>query len=216
MRIVIVGGGSLGTTTAHVLIEAGFEVVVIERNAARITELETELDCGLIHGDGTKPAIQRETDPAHCGALICLAGSDQDNILASVVGRHVGFKRTVTKIEDPEFDSICIELDLGQTIVPDWATARALVDIVRGRSVPELTALGDDTRLFTFVADQDQAVADLALPARALLLGVSRAGAFLFVDELTDGRLLEADEAFVLTDEKNLDELGKRLRKNDH
>lgn len=214
MRVAILGGGGLATTCARLLVEARCEVVLIEKDAERIASLEGEIDCGLIHGDGTKPAILREAEPERCDVLLCLSGSDHDNLLASVVGRHLGFKRTLTKIEDPEFEPICVELGLGDTIIPDRTISRALVDMVHGRTVPELAAaLGGEARLFAFVLDADTPVADLDFPKRTLLLGVSRAGAFVFAEDLEKAGLAEGDEVLLLTHADNFEALRERFER---
>jgi trk system potassium uptake protein TrkA len=211
MRIVIVGGGALAATTARMLGESGSEVVVIEKDAERVAVLRDELDCGLIHGDGTHPGILKEAEPTRADALLCLSGSDRDNLLAGVVGRHVGFARILTKIEDPEFESICIELGLGEALVPDRAIARALVDTVHGMPVPELAAvLGGEVRLFSFVLEEPVTVADLELPKRTRLLGASRDGRFLFLDEEAERALRKGDEVVLLTDVANLERLHAR------
>ncbi|HAF56227.1 MAG TPA: potassium transporter, partial [Thauera sp.] len=55
MRAVFVGAGALSVTTARRLLERGHEVVVIDRDKARIEALSAELDCGFLHGDGSTP-----------------------------------------------------------------------------------------------------------------------------------------------------------------
>jgi trk system potassium uptake protein TrkA len=209
--VVIVGAGGLGATAARALLPQGCEVVCVERDAERIDALSGELDCGFVHGDGTKPAILREVGPERTDVLLCLTGSDKENILASVVGRHLGFPRVVTKIEDPEFEHICVELGLEDVIIPDRAIARSLADLVAGRHSPELSALiRGEVRFFSFVLRDEEVrrVGDLALPGRTRLVGVSRGDAFLLPDD--DDALEQGDEILVITDTENLPALRKR------
>jgi trk system potassium uptake protein TrkA len=214
VRIVIIGAGGLATTTARMLIDAGCEVVVIERDGERVAALRAELDCGLIHGDGTRPAILKEADPSRATALLCLSGSDRDNLLASVVGRHLGFPRIITKTEEADFESISIELGLGETIVPDRTIARSLVDMLHGRSVPELLAsLDSDVRLFAFVIEEPIPRSELDLPKKSRLIGISRNGRFRFPGEDADERLEAGDEVLLLADARNVDRLEKRWRR---
>ena len=60
MRIAIVGASSAGVSTARLLIEHKHDVVIIEKDKARIDELSEELDCGFLHGDGSRPRILKE------------------------------------------------------------------------------------------------------------------------------------------------------------
>jgi len=167
MRIAFVGAGEVTVKTAEYLIERGNEVVIIERDKKRIDELSEGLDCSFLHGDGSKPAILREVNPKETDVLFCLTDDDQDNLIASLVGRSLGFKRVITSIQDPEFEGICRELGLENTIVPSRTISRYLADMVMGLDILELsTIIKDEARFFTFVAGKGDAgtVGDLKLP----------------------------------------------------
>ena len=133
MRVVFVGAGNLALMTARLLLKRGHEVVIIEADKALVQELPEQLDCGIIHGDGSKPAILREAGPNETDVLFCVTGSDQANIIAALVGRSLGFERVVTKIDDPEFEHICLELGLESTIIPSRTIGRHLADMCEGR-----------------------------------------------------------------------------------
>jgi trk system potassium uptake protein TrkA len=60
MRVVFIGASSLAVLTAKLMRERGDEVVIIEHDKDHIDALTEELDCGFLHGDGSKPAILRE------------------------------------------------------------------------------------------------------------------------------------------------------------
>ena len=60
MRMVFVGSSKLTLATVHLLIRRGHELILIERDKDRIESLAEELDCGFLHGDGSKPTILRE------------------------------------------------------------------------------------------------------------------------------------------------------------
>jgi len=128
MRAVFIGAGSLAVVTAKLIRERGEEVVIIEQDKERIDALADELDCGFLHGDGSKPAMLREANPEGTDVLFALTGNDQANILASLVGRSLGFKRVVTKIDDYEFEHICKELGLEDVIVPTRTVGRFLAE----------------------------------------------------------------------------------------
>ena len=128
MRAVFIGAGSLAMVTAKLIRERGEEVVIIEQDKERIDALADELDCGFLHGDGSKPAMLREANPEGTDVLFALTGNDQANILASLVGRSLGFKRVVTKIDDHEFEHICKELGLEDVIVPTRTVGRFLAE----------------------------------------------------------------------------------------
>lgn len=167
MRVVFIGAGELTTLTAQQLLKNNCDVVIIEKEKTRIDDLSADLAAGFIHGDGSKPAILREADATETDFLFALTGNDQSNIIASLVGRSLGFKRTITRIEDPSYEHICLELGLTDLIVPDSTIARYLADMVAGQNPLEVSALiKGEARIFAFVAqDNDElAVSELDLP----------------------------------------------------
>jgi trk system potassium uptake protein TrkA len=205
MRAVIVGAGSLPLMTARSLLSRGHEVVIIDQDKERISALGDEIDCGLLCGDGSNPAILREADPAHTECLFCLTNNDQANIIASLVGRSLGFKRVITRIENPEFQHICIELGLQDTIIPARTIGRYLADMFEGQDLVELsTMVKDDARVFSFVCPETDAVRieQLDLPADSRIICLYRDGKFKLAESDTELRV--DDEVVVLTRNKNI------------
>lgn len=216
MKIVIVGATSVAVTTAEALISAKYDVVIIEREKERIDALKDRLDVGFINGDGTKPAILREAKPAEGDLLLCMTNNDQANILASLVGRSLGFERIVTKIEDPEFEHICRELGLGDVIIPDRNTAQSLVDMVTGRLAEDFAAFFKaDVRLFSFVVTDDESgpVGELDLPEKTRPIMIYRGDELVLPD--ADTALKKDDEVVLVTRSDQLDNLDERWRRNE-
>jgi len=216
MRAVFIGASSLTVMTARCLLKRGHEVVVVERDKEKISSLSEHMDCGFVHGDGSKPDILRETDPGKTNVLFCLTGNDQDNIIAGLVGRSLGFPRVVTKIDDPEFEHICIELGLKDTIIPSRTIGLHLADLFEGHDLLELsTMIRDEARVFSFVLhDADvSSVKDLNLPPDSRLICMYRQDKFLMPDE--DTKLKVDDELVIITHSKNLTTLEERWLSTD-
>ena len=211
MRAVFIGAGSLTVMTARQLLHHGHEVVIIDEEKVRLDALASELDCGLLHGNGSKPALLREADPEHTDLLFCLTGNDQTNILASLVGRSLGFSRIVTRIEDPELEHICIELGLENTIVPARTIGRHLADLFEGRDPLELsTMIRDEARIFSFVAHEEDEgeLKGLELPHQSRVICIYREEKFILPD--SSDRIEDGDEVVVITHRDNLPQLKER------
>lgn len=213
MRVVFVGGSTLALMTARILLKRGHEVVIIERDPALVTELPEQLDCGVLQGDGSKPAILREADPGDTDILFCVTGSDQANIIAALVGRSLGYRRVVAKIEDPEFEHICIELGLEDTIIPTRTIGRHLADMCEGRDLLELsTMIRDEARVLSFVVQEAQQgpIDSLKLPRRSRVICVYRDNGFILPD--ADLRLKVDDEVVIITSSDSVEELTEFVR----
>ena len=211
MRTVFIGAGEVSIETAKALVKKGHEVIIIETDKAKIDELSEEMDCSFLQGDGSRPDILREVNPEQTDFLFCLTDSDQHNVIASLLGRSLSFKRVVTSIGDPQFEVICHELGLKDTIIPSRTISRYLEDMVGGTENVDLSAvIKDEARFFTLIAEEEDAIAakDLKLPAGAKVICYYRDGTFSHADEETKFR--KGDEVVILTHSKNVPALQER------
>lgn len=211
MRTVFIGAGEVSIETAKALVKKGHEVIIIETDKAKIDELSEEMDCSFLQGDGSRPDIQREVNPEQTDILFCLTDSDQANVIASLVGRSLGFKRVVTSIREEQFEVICHELGLKDMIIPSRTISRYLEDMVGGTENVELsTVIKDEARFFTLIAEEEDTVAakDLKLPASAKVICYYRDGKFSHADEETTFRI--GDEIVILTHSENMSTLQER------
>ncbi len=211
MRAVFVGAGATSLATARMLLKGGHEVVLIEKDKERIEAIGHELDCGLLHGDGSRPVVLREADPEGTDFLFCLTGDDQANILASLVGRTLGFKRVVCKIQDSELIHLCVELGLEDVIVPAQTIGRHLAEMFEGHDPWEISAkIRGDARMFSFVVKEDEEgnLHDLGLPRETRVICVYRGNKFLLPDD--EMRVAKDDEVVVITASANLRRLAER------
>lgn len=184
---------------------------MVERDKARIDDLSGQLDCGFVHGDGSTPGILKETDPKQSDFLFCLTGNDQANIITSLVGRSQGFARVVTRIESADFEHICIELGLKDTIIPARTIGRYLTDMVKGQDPMELSAMiKDEARVLSFVVREEETgpLADLELPEQCRVVCFYRDGRFTLPRD--DTVLKDGDEVVLLLHSRHFAELTER------
>lgn len=211
MRTAFIGTSSLTLSTAELLLEDGHEVILIERSRERIDALAERFDAGFIHGDGTSPDVLREVEPENTDVLFCLLESDQTNILAGLIGRSLGFRRVVPRVNDPQFQHICLELGLDDSVMPNRAVARHLRDLLGGEESLELSSvIRGDAAVFSFVVGDDEAgpLADLSLPEQAHIVCLYRDEELLLPE--TKPRLKHGDEVILITHQDRLKSLQRR------
>jgi len=213
VRIAFIGAGQFTVTAARSLIADGHEVVIVEEDLERLRELEEEdLDCGLMHGDGSRPAMLKEIGPDNTDFLFCMSSSDQDNILAALAGQRLDFGHVVVMIEHPDFGGLCAQLGLEDVLVPSQETANAVTDRVAGIRSADLAPLVEaGLRFFTFAArDSDLGrVGDLDLPEDVRLLALTWDGEAELAD--ADAEIREGAQVYLLCPRKRVDELRERF-----
>lgn len=134
MRVIILGASRFGAAIADRLIGAGHEVVIIDKDRSRLEKLSERLDCGMVEGDGTLPSVLRDAFSDERDIFIAVTNASDDNILASIVARSVGFGRVIPQITSAEFMDVCEELDLVDAINPHATVAESVCVGLEGRT----------------------------------------------------------------------------------
>jgi trk system potassium uptake protein TrkA len=148
MRAIILGASRFGASIADRLIEANHEVVLIDKDRDRLEKLSERLDCGMIEGDGTMPPVLREAFRDEDDVFIAVTNASDDNILASIVARAVGFGRVIPQITATELLDVCRELDLDDVINPHATVAESICASLEDRTaIDQETALQHDLAL---------------------------------------------------------------------
>lgn len=197
--------------TADILTRRGHEVVMIERDKERIDALKEELACAFLQGDGTRPLILKEADPAATDVLYCLTDNDQTNIISSLVGKSLGFGRVIACINDPEYEHICTELGLTDTIIPTRTIGRDLADMLEGKDPVEISSMfREDARAYSFVSREEDSgpLSELELPRETRVVCLYREDKFILPDAKT--ALQAGDEVILITHRRNLEVLAER------
>lgn len=175
MRIVIVGASPLGAATARMMIAARHDVVIIDRDRDTLDALGETMDCGFIHGDGAAPASLRHARGDDKAALLSLTNHDEDNVLAALLGRSVGYDRVIPKIVNAELAELCEELGLDDALFADETMAASLTDSLHQEAAVEgEAALGEGLRLMRVIAEDRHVgrAGELDLPEGARLVSV--------------------------------------------
>lgn len=212
MRMAFIGASSVAIATVRTLSKQGHDIIMVEIDKEKIERLSEQMDCGFIHGDGTRPDILKEIDPENTEIVFCFTHNDQSNIIASLVARSLGFKRVVTKLEDPEFDHIAIELGLESIVVPSRTIALYLADMIEGRNILEITSIiKGDARVYAFVVHEEMegSLSALELPEDCRVMCIYRQDELILPD--ADSQLKPDDEVVLISHQKRLNDLRARF-----
>ncbi len=87
MRILIVGGGQVGTLIAQRLIREKNEIVIVESGEERCAAIEAQLDAKVVQGNATRLRTLREAKIADADMVIACTDSDEVNLQVCLVAQ---------------------------------------------------------------------------------------------------------------------------------
>ncbi|MCQ2914306.1 MAG: Trk system potassium transporter TrkA [Alphaproteobacteria bacterium] len=81
MRVIICGAGKVGATLAKYLVQDGNDVVVIDNDMEKLTDLGSKLDIQTIQGFASYPSILERAEATSADMLIAVSASDEVNMI---------------------------------------------------------------------------------------------------------------------------------------
>ena len=104
MRVLIVGGGKVGSNLAGLLCAGGHQVKLIELDKHKAALLERELPLGTVMtGSGSDPALLEEARIRQTQVLAAVTGSDEANLVATSLARlEFAVPRTIARVNHPK------------------------------------------------------------------------------------------------------------------
>ena len=135
MKIVLVGGGKVGTALARQLSEEGHNVTVIDTNKARVEHIGESYDVMSILGNGSSITTLSEAGVEEADVFIAVTGSDELNLLCCMFAKKAGHSHAIARVRNPEYTSglhlIQDDLGLSMALNPELASATEIARILR-------------------------------------------------------------------------------------
>ena len=129
MKIVLVGGGKVGTALARQLSEEGHNVTVIDTNKARVEHIGESYDVMSILGNGSSITTLSEAGVEEADVFIAVTGSDELNLLCCMFAKKAGHCHAIARVRNPsyshELDFIKKQIGISAIINPEMAAAKA-------------------------------------------------------------------------------------------
>ncbi len=85
MKIIILGGGQVGTSVAENLVTENNDITVVDTDANCLQELQDRLDLRTVVGNGAHPEILRQAGGEDADMILAVTDSDEANMTACQV-----------------------------------------------------------------------------------------------------------------------------------
>ncbi|MFP5321968.1 MAG: Trk system potassium transporter TrkA [Acidimicrobiia bacterium] len=175
-RVMVLGGGAVGSRVAAASAAEGAEVVVIERDLERAHELAADHPrVRVIHGDITDVELLAEEAVETMDVVVATSGEDTANVLACAFAAAEGAGFTIAVLHRLALLPLVSQFGIDATLSPRTASANAVLREVRGGEGAVATFLESDVEVNELVVAPGSradgaVVADLHL-SRSILLG---------------------------------------------
>lgn len=205
--VVIVGAGEVGSYLAHFLSREAYTVKVIDLNGEKLRALQEQLDIAVIEGSGASADDLRKAECGKADLLLATTDSDEANLLACLVAKKLGVKRTIARIRHMESQGghrfYRNQLGIDLVVDPDALAAVEVENLVRETGTVGVEYFADGhVQLSKIVLDEKCKVLgtplkDVDFPRDSLVVAVIRGSDIL----IPSGRdtLRPGDQVLVIT-----------------
>ena len=215
-NIMVLGGGLIGQFIARQLAD-DVNVKIVESNVERAWGIADALpDTLVIQGDGTDYDLLATEGIMDMDAFVAVTGDDENNIIATLLARHLRVPRTVALVNKANYLPILPTIGLDSVVSKQLLTVNAVLRFIQHRQVASIATIpGLDAHVIEFIAGNGSRVTrkplkDLHFPDNAFIAAVSHG------DELeipTGATVMKAgDKAVVFALPRSLDAVEKMFK----
>ena len=130
MKIIIAGAGDVGFHLAKLLSYESQDIFVIDVDSEKLNYLDSHLDVITFNGDATSVQTLMDINIDKTDLLIAITHSQNTNFAIAVIGKKLGAKKTIARLNNPEFISNpkinFKELGLDYVISPEELAAQEI------------------------------------------------------------------------------------------
>lgn len=188
MKVLIVGGGKVGSHLATLLIAGQHQVAIIEQRPEVLARLQHDLPKARLHlGSGTDPLLLEAAGIQQTDVVAAVTGQDETNIVVATLARFAfNAPRVIARINNPK-NAWMFTSQMGVDVALNQANIMAHL-IAEEMSVGDMMTLLKLTKgQYSLVEERVAATApaagkalrDLPLPADCSLTAIIRQGRLL-------------------------------------
>ncbi len=179
-RVIINGGGRIGYAVAAAL-ERTVDIKIIDTDLERCKYLSKQLHRAIVlYGDGSEQRMLSDENIAATDVYISVTNNDELNIIACLLAKKLGVKKTISVVNRTDYVSVAHGLGLHSVLSPRLLTASSILRYVRQGEILSLTAIADGRAeiLETRVGKKSRiigvALKDLGLPPGSVIGAIIR------------------------------------------
>ena len=192
--VVIMGGGRVGLALAHLLIDEGYDITLIESDPKLCAEVASELDY-----------------------FIATTGNDEANLLSCILVRKYHVEHVIARVSNPDHEEAFKEVGIEQVISPERAAASYLQKVVTRPNTAELMTIGKgDGEILDMTITNDKIVGkkykDIS-PSKDFIIIATYQNGKLIIPQ-PDNTISRGEKVSVLVQRGKFKKVAKKLGKD--
>ncbi|MGT2894125.1 Trk system potassium transporter TrkA [Streptococcus downei] len=209
MKVIVVGGGKVGTALCRSLVEEKHDVTLIEEKEEVLSRVSRRLDIMGIVGNGANYKILEQADVGYCDIFVAISDQDEVNMISAVLAKKMGARETIVRVRNPEYSNAYFKdnnfLGFSMVVNPELLAARYIansVDFPGALSVEHF--VNGRIMLMEFKITEKSRLCDLSLDqfrqkfGNILVCAIKRGDQIIIPDG--DDLLLTGDKIYVTGD----------------
>lgn len=220
MYILVAGGGKVGYHLAEELIGEHHEVLILERDPARASQIRHDLNGNVLTGDACEATTLDLAGVSRADLVAAVTGDDEDNLVICDLSRYRGVGRTIARINNPRNELLFRKRGIETTISATHAVLAQIEQELPTQSVIPLLQLHSGLEIVEFKLPETspvvgRSVRDVLLPAESLISLIVDPGG---VPRMPSGetRLYAGDALVVVARHESLPMLKEQLIGSSH
>jgi trk system potassium uptake protein TrkA len=181
--VLVIGGGKVGYYLTKELVDSGHEVVLMEKDRDRASQIADEIGSIVIAHDGCEGTYLAQAGANRADIVAAVTGDDEDNlVICQMAKHHFDVPRTIARVNNPKNEELFKHLGVDELISPTRMILGSIEQDIPVHELLHLAALGEgeleliEAHLQPGSPAIGKAPSDLAIPDGCSLFAVIRDG----------------------------------------
>ena len=143
MNIIIAGDGEVGLHLAKELADENHDITIVDPHEDLLKMVESHTDLMTITGDSTSISVLQRANVKKADLLISVVHDEQINIITAILGKKLGAKKTIARVNSLENLSkenldIYSSLGIDSLVCPEEIAANEIINLLKQTAATEI------------------------------------------------------------------------------
>ncbi|GJM29434.1 MAG: Trk system potassium transport protein TrkA [Cyclobacteriaceae bacterium] len=142
MRIIIAGAGEVGFHLAKLLAYEKQDIVLIDTDKDKLTQVANSMDVAVIAGNATYFSVLEEAQVSKANLVLAVTSSEETNLATAIISKQLGAKQTVARVSNIEFllkkeKALLKQMGIDELISPESLAAREIKRLLKETAITD-------------------------------------------------------------------------------